>query len=108
MSIKQNRDLMVENIKKVRTQLNEDDFAKQYAKAFAIATGNTKKMAKKAADAAIEDIKDQYYDDGYYDRNEVYYTLKRNWQAQGLRHDKDPMFATVFDIVDKWVKKNIK
>lgn len=87
---------MVENIKKVRTQLNEK------------ATGNTKKMAKKAAEVAIEDIKDQYYDNGYYDHSEVYYTLKRNWQAQGLRHDNDPVFAAAFDIVDKWVKKNIK
>lgn len=99
---------MVENIKKVRTQLNEDDFAKRYAKAFAIATGNTKKMAKAAAAAAIENIKDKYYDDGYYDRDEVYYTLKRNWQDSGLRHDNDPVFAAAFDIVNKWVKKNIK
>ena len=84
---------MVENIKLFKKLVSED---------------NIKKMAKKAADAAIEDIKDQYYDYGYYDRDEVYYTLKRNWQAQGLRHDNDPVFAAAFDIVNKWVKKNIK
>ncbi len=84
---------MVENIKLFKKLVNEDSI---------------KKKAKMAADAAIEDIKDQYYDDGYYDRDEVYYTLKRNWQSQGLKHDNDPVFAAAFDIVKKWVKKNIK
>ena len=69
---------------------------------------NVKKEAKVAAAAAIESIEDDYYDHGYYDHDEVYYTLKRIWQAQGLRHDNDPVFAAAFDIVDKWVKKNIK
>ena len=59
MSIKQNRDLMVENIKKVRTQLSEDQrmsrsdqndlefnsFKKQ---------GNVKKAAQIAAEEAIK------------------------------------------------------
>lgn len=123
---------MVENIKKVRTQLSEDDFAKQYAKAFAKATGNTrmsrsdkndfefnsfknqgnvKKAAQIAAEEAIKMIKYSYskgkfitgYSDYDGDKHLNSYFIKQGVDRYDSSFKK--IDAKIFDVASDIVKK---
>ena len=69
---------------------------------------NVKKEAKMVADQVIGSIQDQYYDEGYYNEDEVYYSLKNYFNSFGIEYDNNPVFDAAYDIVMKWVKKNIK
>ena len=42
---------------------------------------NVKKEAKMVADQVIGNIQDQYYDEGYYSEDEVYYSLKNYFNS---------------------------
>jgi len=128
MSIKQNRDLMVENIKKVRTQLSEDQRMSRYDQNYLEFSsfrkqGNVKKAAQIAAEEAIKSIKYSYskgrfitgYSDYDGDQHLNSYFNKHGVDRYGVdRYGSSfkkidvKIFAVASDIVKKWAKKNIK
>lgn len=73
-----------------------------------VTEANVKKEAQMVADQVIGGIQDQYYDEGYYNEDEVYYSLKNYFNSFGIKYDNNPVFDAAYKIVMKWVKKNIK